>query len=107
MGTPRNRPFKFENVWLSRLEFTSNIDKWWREDLNIQGTRMFILQQKLKNIKSKLKGWNKNEFGNIFKAKREAEQKLQEINRINIAEGFTEERKKLTQSLQEEWEDQC
>jgi len=54
MGTPRNGPFKFENAWLSHHEFTNNIDKWWREDLKIQGTRMFLLQQKLKHIKSKI-----------------------------------------------------
>lgn len=104
MGTPRNRPFRFENVWLSHPEFTNNIDKWWREDMNIQGTRMFLLQQNLKHIKSRIKDWNKNEFGNIFKAKREAEQKLQEINQINIIDGFTKERKNLVESLQGEWE---
>lgn len=49
-----------------------------------------MLQQKLKHIKSRLKAWNKKEFGDIFKAKRETEQKLQEINQINITEGFTE-----------------
>ena len=62
----------FENAWLSHPKFTSNIDKWWREDLNIQGTRMFLLQQELKHIKSKLKDWNKKEFINIFKGKKEA-----------------------------------
>jgi len=63
---------------------------------------MFMLQQKLKHIKSRLKDWNKKEFGNIFKAKREIEKKLQEINQVNIIDGFTEEQKKLTDSLQEE-----
>eukprot|EP00253_Pinus_taeda_P002181 PITA_02181 len=62
---------------------------------------------KLKHIKSHLKVWNKNEFGDNFKAKRETELKLQEINQINITYGFTEERKKLTNSLQEEWENRC
>ena len=90
MGIPKNIPFRFENAWLSHPEFNSNIDKWWKEDLNIQGTKMFMLQQKLKHIKGKLKSWKKNEFGNIFKAKREVEQKLREINRINITEGFIE-----------------
>jgi len=70
MGTPRNRPFRFENAWLSHPKFTSNIDTWRREDLNIQGTKMFLLQQKLKHINSRLKDWNKKEFGNIFKAKK-------------------------------------
>ena len=99
MGTPRNKPFSFENAWLSHLEFTSNIEKWWREDLNVQGTKISLLQHKLKHIKSKFKEWNKKEFGNIFKSKKEVEQKLQEINQINITDGFTEERKKIADSL--------
>lgn len=61
MGTPRNRPFRFENAWLLHPRFTSNIDKWWKEDLNIQGTKMYMLRQRLKYIKSKLKDWNKKE----------------------------------------------
>ena len=99
MGTPRRRPFRFENASFSHTEFTSNINKWWREDLNIKGTRMFLLQDKLKHIKFRLKDWNKKEFGNIFKAKREVEQKLQEINQIIIIDGFTEEWKRLADSL--------
>ena len=71
MGTPRNKPFRIENVWLSHPDFTSNIDKWWMEYMHVQGTKMFMLQQRLKHIKSRLKDWNKKEFGNIFKAKRE------------------------------------
>eukprot|EP00253_Pinus_taeda_P013113 PITA_13113 len=55
MGTPRNKPFRFENVWLSHPDFTNNIDKWWMEDMPIQGTKMFMLQQRLKHIKSRLK----------------------------------------------------
>ena len=37
---------------------------------------MFILNQKLKNLKHKLKFWNKNVFGNINTLVKEAEQKL-------------------------------
>ena len=43
MGTLRNKPFRFENAWLSHPKFTSNIDKWWKEDLNIEGTKMYML----------------------------------------------------------------
>ena len=105
IGTPRNIPFRFENIWLSHPDFTSNIDIWWMEYLSIQGTNMFTLQQRLKHIKSRLKDWNKKEFGNIFKAKREVEQKLQGINQIIITDGFTKERKTQVDSLQKEWED--
>ena len=76
IGTPRNRPFRFENISLSHLDFNSNIDKWWSEDLNVQGTRMFLLQKRLKHIKLRLKEWNKKEFGNIFVAKKYVEGKM-------------------------------
>lgn len=76
MGTPRNKTFRFENVCLSHPDFSSNIDKWWMEALPFQGTKMYMLQQRLKHIKVKLKDWNKKQFGNIFKAKKEVEQKL-------------------------------
>lgn len=31
IGTPRNKPFRFENILLSHPEFTKNIEKWWPE----------------------------------------------------------------------------
>lgn len=107
ISTPRNRPFRFKNVWLTHPDFISIIDKWWQEDLPIQGMKMFLLQQRLKHIKIKLKDWNKSESKNIFKAKREVEQKLQKINQIITKEGFTEDRKLQADSVQQEWDIRC
>lgn len=45
IDSPKNRPFRFENIWLSHLDFINNIEKWWVEDLQIQGTNMFILHK--------------------------------------------------------------
>ena len=66
-----------------------------------------MLQQRLKHIKVRLKDWNKKQFGNIFKAKKEVEQKLQGINQIIITNGYTKERKTQAESLKKEWEDRC
>ena len=33
LDSPRNRPFRFENIWLTHPDFLSNIKDWWREDL--------------------------------------------------------------------------
>jgi len=82
-----NRPFRFENIWLSHPDFISNVTNWWVEDLNIQGTRMFLLQKRLKHIKLRLKDRNKNEFGNIFKERKTIEGRLQELNQILIRGG--------------------
>ena len=43
IGTPRNKPFRFENVWLSHPDFITNIGKWWVEHMPVQGTKMFLL----------------------------------------------------------------
>jgi len=60
--------------------------------LNIQGTRMFLLQKILKHIKLRLKDWNNNEHGNIFVAKRAVEGRMQELNQALITDGFDETR---------------
>eukprot|EP00253_Pinus_taeda_P016893 PITA_16893 len=76
IGTPRNRPFRFENIWLTHPDFTSNIEKWWTKDMQVQGTKMFLLHKRLKHIKIRLKYWNKNEFGNQLDAHKEIEAEL-------------------------------
>lgn len=61
----------------------------------------------MKHVKQKLKYWNKNEFHNIFEAKKAAERKLQKINQTLITEGFTEESKEQADYVQQEWEGLC
>lgn len=33
IDSAKNRPFIFENIWLSHPNFISNIEKWWSEDM--------------------------------------------------------------------------
>lgn len=50
ISTPRKKPFRFENIWLSHWDFIRNIGKWWPKYLQIQGSCMFILHKRLKHI---------------------------------------------------------
>eukprot|EP00253_Pinus_taeda_P022901 PITA_22901 len=83
------------------------VEKWWSEPLDEEGSKMFRLQKKLKNIKLKLKDWNKTVFGNIFKEKEIIEQKLEQIHKDGVAgcrEGETcAQEKELTQ----QWHNRC
>eukprot|EP00253_Pinus_taeda_P005917 PITA_05917 len=99
IGTPRNRPFRFENIWLSHPDFSSSIENWWTEDLHIQGSTMFMLHKRLKHIKMRLKDWNKNEFGNIFAGKKAVESKILKLNQALIKEGFDKEKNDQENSL--------
>lgn len=104
IDSPRNRPFRFENIWLSHPDFISNIEKWWSEDLQIQGTKMFLLHKRLKHIKLRLKEWNKKEFGNIFVDKKSVEIKLQELNQSLITDGFDKVKSEQADKHNQEWE---
>eukprot|EP00253_Pinus_taeda_P036567 PITA_36567 len=104
---PRNRRFRFENIWLSHPNFNNNITIWWAEDLEIQGTRMFLLQKRLKHIKLRLKEWNKKEYGNIFEAKKIVEGKMQKLNQTLIMEGFDKEKNDLAAKYHQNWENLC
>ena len=48
---------------------------------------MYIIQQKLKTIKTNLKQWNKDTFGNIMQAKKELEVKMVNLQQTLITEG--------------------
>eukprot|EP00253_Pinus_taeda_P009477 PITA_09477 len=87
LGTPRNKPFRFEKFWLQHPNFVQLLKKWWREPSNVQGTKMFKLQSKLKHIKRKIKHWNITEFGNIFKEKSILEGKLEKSRVQWLKEG--------------------
>ena len=55
LGTPKNRPFRFEKFWLGHPEFSNNIKTWWQEPVEIRGTKMYKLQARLTHIKARLR----------------------------------------------------
>jgi hypothetical protein len=69
--------FRFEALWIHHPSFMEKIEQWWNESKSIQGIPMYHFQQCLKFIKNKLKKWNKETFGNIFKEKEKLEIKLE------------------------------
>lgn len=75
MIKPQNRPFRFKRFWIDHTTFMQNIQSWWTQTSVKSDNIMYIFQQKLKSVKTKLKCWNKNTFGNIFEAKKDLEEK--------------------------------
>jgi spore coat protein CotF len=55
------------------------IKEWWGEDQNLYGTKMYQFQQKLRHIKTSLKKWNKEVFGNIQEEKRNLEVEMERV----------------------------
>ena len=55
-------PFKFENMWI-RDESFKNLIKDWRQNLRFNGTKSYIILEKIKALKSRIKIWNRKVFG--------------------------------------------
>ncbi|XP_034697243.1 uncharacterized protein LOC117923106 [Vitis riparia] len=57
-------PFRFENMWLKAEGVKDLLKQWWEEG-RFSGSASFILAEKLKFMKAKLKEWNRNSFGRV------------------------------------------
>ena len=68
INSKKNYPFRFEKMWTLHSNLETLIKEWW--GIKVEGTTMFRVATKLKNVKKNIKIWNKNTFGNIFKNKK-------------------------------------
>ena len=87
-------PFRFEAFWLRDSNFIKKIEEWWFES-TVQGKgRMHTFQLKLKELKGKIKKWNKEEFGNIREEKKKLEREMEALQQRIIIEGRSKESNK-------------
>ena len=68
-------PFRFENIWFKGEGFKSLIDDWWKS-FEVRGISSYVVVEKQKSLKLKLKGWNKEVFGRVEVRKNQAMQNL-------------------------------
>ena len=87
---PSRNPFKCEKMWFMDRSFMEQIQDWWQDD-QFEGSRMFFLVSKLKNLKQKIINWNKLHFKNIFQEKLDIEEKMSNLNKEIIEKGMNNE----------------
>ena len=91
---PSNKPFRFESFWLRKEGLIEKLEEWWRKSEQKGKNKMHTFQLKLKELKDKIKRWNKEEFGNIMEEKKRLEQRMEELQQMDILEGIQEDRTK-------------
>jgi hypothetical protein len=79
--TQGRRPFRFENMWMKAEDFMDNMERWWGS-YQFFGTPSFILAKKLRALKTDLKKWNEEEFGNVMIKKLRLLQELHDLDSI-------------------------
>ncbi|XP_058783264.1 uncharacterized protein LOC131657935 [Vicia villosa] len=70
------KPFRFNNEWFTLESFMTFVEEEWKS-MKIEGRGDFVLKEKLRLLKDKLKWWNKEVFGRI---ELEMEDGVQEMN---------------------------
>ena len=71
------KPFRFQNCWLSHTGCMKIIKEVWTKQPSAS------LNDKLKEIKSRLKAWNSSEFGHIDRKIEELEEMIQYFDKIS------------------------
>lgn len=67
------------------------MEEWWKQSIAQGRGKMYTLQLKLKELKGKIKKWNKEEFGNIMEEKQKLEGEMETLQQKIIEEGRTDE----------------
>ena len=69
------KPFWVLDCWFQDRQFKKVISDWWTSQ-SIRGWGGYVLKEKVKGLKQRLKVWNKEQFGDIQKKISRIEQEL-------------------------------
>lgn len=69
------KPFRVLNCWFLHEGFAKFVEDEWGK-INVHGWGAFVLKEKLKRIKEKMKEWNKLSFGHLQVRRLDFEEKM-------------------------------
>ncbi|KAK9929538.1 hypothetical protein M0R45_026633 [Rubus argutus] len=90
-------PFRVENMWLKNPSFKENFTGWWETDLGPSWER-FKFMNKLRGVKTNIKMWSKEVFGDVLMEKKSVEMKIKEQDNMDEREGLNTELKRERES---------
>ncbi|RVW38817.1 hypothetical protein CK203_074199 [Vitis vinifera] len=95
-------PFRFENMWLKTEGFKELVRSWW-QGTEVRGNASYKLATKMKEIKQKLKVWNREEFGKLECNKSAALQQVEFWDREENERILTMEESELKKEAKENY----
>ena len=95
-------PFRFENMWFKADGFTDLLRGWW-QGVEVRGRASVRLATKVKELKQKIKVWNREVFGRLEANKNSALQQVEFWDGVeserSLSEGETELKKEAKDSF--------
>ena len=95
-------PFRFENMWLKVERFKDLMHNWW-QGIDVRGSASYKLATKMKEIKQKLKVWNRKVFGKLECNKSPALQQVEFWDRKESERILTVEETELKKEAKENY----
>lgn len=95
------KPFKFSNAWLLHPSFASHLASVWKEP-QIKDRVGAILQRKLHVLKSALKQWSKEVYGNVPEKLKAAESELHSLDVLAEVRPLVEAELQLKREIRSE-----
>ncbi|RVX07561.1 Transposon TX1 uncharacterized 149 kDa protein [Vitis vinifera] len=86
--------FRFENMWLKVDDFKGLLRGWW-QGIEVRGRASFRLASKLKELKQKIKVWNKEVFGRLEVSKNSVLQQVEYWDGVESKRSLSVEETKL------------
>ncbi|XP_042485821.1 uncharacterized protein LOC122066061 [Macadamia integrifolia] len=86
---PTNIPFRFHSFWMENDQFISVVEEAWKT--SIGGNPIFVLAQKLKQVKENLKVWARANFPNLNDEVDKAKLELKKVQDMIEVAGMTDE----------------
>lgn len=84
------KPFRMMRCWEEMVGYEDFVKKEWA-GLKVSGWKGFVLKEKLKGIKVKLKGWHNDHFGNMGSRIQEEKEELHRLDMKGEVDGLNEE----------------
>ena len=95
-------PFRFENMWLKVEGFKDLIHSWW-QGIEVRGSANFRLAANMKEIKQKLKVWNREVFWRLDCNKSSALQRVDFWDWMESERSLTMEKTELKKEAKENY----
>ncbi|XP_042482080.1 uncharacterized protein LOC122062505 [Macadamia integrifolia] len=86
---PTNIPFRFHSFWMENDQFISVVEEAWKTQIG--GNPIFVLAQKLKQVKENLKVWARATFPNLNDEVDKAKLELKKVQEMIEVAGMNDE----------------
>ncbi|RVW55567.1 Transposon TX1 uncharacterized 149 kDa protein [Vitis vinifera] len=93
-------PFRFENMWLKVDGFKELLREWWQEGERV-GRASFRMAAKMKEMKEKIKVWNRDVFGRVEVNKSSALRQIEFWDRVESGRDLSERETDLKNEAKE------